>query len=92
MCDFSSLTTDQTCIPCIGRRIFNHWTAKDVPDDLFLILPFLSTLTGLAILDLSKYFLQSDGMSSLDRMSGGLDKTWGGEAQEVLRTRKIIYK
>ena len=65
---------------------------KNNADDLFLILPFLSTLTGLAILDLSKYFLQSDGMSSLDRMSGGLDETWDGEAQKVLRTRKIIYK
>ena len=27
----SSLTRDQTCIPCIGRWILNHWTTREVP-------------------------------------------------------------
>ena len=29
MWDLSSLTSDQTCIPCIGRRILNHWTNRE---------------------------------------------------------------
>ena len=28
----SSRTRDQTCVPCIGRQILNHWTAKEVLD------------------------------------------------------------
>ena len=31
MWDLSSLTRDQTCTPCIGRRSLNHWTAREVP-------------------------------------------------------------
>ena len=31
MWDLSSLTRDQTHIPCIGRWILNHWTAREVP-------------------------------------------------------------
>ena len=27
----SSRTSDQTCVPCIGRRILHHWTTRDVP-------------------------------------------------------------
>lgn len=42
-------------------------------------------LTGLAMRELSKPFMQSSGMSSLDRMGGGLAKAWGGGKQEVLR-------
>ena len=26
----SSPTRDQTCVPCIGRRILNHWTTREV--------------------------------------------------------------
>ena len=29
--DLSSPTRDQTCIPCIGRWILNHWTTREVP-------------------------------------------------------------
>ena len=29
--DFSSWTRDQTCIPCIGRGILNHWITREVP-------------------------------------------------------------
>ena len=29
--DISSLTRDRTHTPCIGRRSFNHWTAREVP-------------------------------------------------------------
>ena len=27
-----SLTRDQTCVPCVGRWILNHWTTKEVPE------------------------------------------------------------
>ena len=27
----SSQTRDRTCVPCIGRRILNHWTTREVP-------------------------------------------------------------
>ena len=43
----SSQTRDQTHVPCIGRRILNHWTTREVPDlgfrwrdtELLLVLP-----------------------------------------------------
>ena len=28
--DLSSPTGDQTCVPCIGKWIFNHWTTREV--------------------------------------------------------------
>ena len=31
MWDFSSPTRDRTRVPCIGRRIVNHWTTGEVP-------------------------------------------------------------
>ena len=31
MWDLSSLTRDKTHIPCIGRRILNHWTTREIP-------------------------------------------------------------
>ena len=31
MWDLSSLTRDQTLIPCIGRWILNRWTTREVP-------------------------------------------------------------
>ena len=31
MWDLSSLTRDQTLVPCIGKRILNHWTTREVP-------------------------------------------------------------
>ena len=30
MWDLSSPTKDRTCVPCIGRQIFNHWTTREV--------------------------------------------------------------
>ena len=39
----SSWTRDQTCVPCIGRQILNHWTTKEVPT-MFLALEFHSLL------------------------------------------------
>ena len=27
---------DQTCVPCIGRQILNHWTTREVLDHLLL--------------------------------------------------------
>ena len=32
-----SQTRDQTCVPCIGRQILNHWTTREVSGDLFLM-------------------------------------------------------
>ena len=29
--DNSSLTRDQTHVPCIARQILNHWTTREVP-------------------------------------------------------------
>ena len=29
--DLNSLTWDQTCVPCSGRWILNHWTTREVP-------------------------------------------------------------
>ena len=31
----SSLTMDQTHVPCITRWILNHWTTKEVPGSTF---------------------------------------------------------
>ena len=32
----SSQIRDQTCVPCIGRQILNHWTTRKVPAAPFL--------------------------------------------------------
>ena len=34
----SSQAKDQTRVPCIGRHIPNHWTAKEVPEVLLLFI------------------------------------------------------
>ena len=36
MWDPSSPARDQTCVPCIRRRILNHWTTREVPGRSFL--------------------------------------------------------
>ena len=36
MWNLSSLTRDQTCTPRIGRQSLNHWTAREVPQIIFL--------------------------------------------------------
>ena len=33
--DLSSLTRDRTHVPCIGRRILNHWTTREFLHILF---------------------------------------------------------
>ena len=46
MWDLSSQTRVQTCVPCLGRQILNHWTTREVPwiefliwrEDLFFLL------------------------------------------------------
>ena len=30
----SSWARDQTCEPCVGRRILNHWTTREVQDPI----------------------------------------------------------
>ena len=37
MWDLSSLTRNQTCVPCIAGRILYHWTTREVHVHLFLI-------------------------------------------------------
>ena len=37
----SSLTRDQTRVPCIGRWILNHCATGEVPDFIFLIVLIL---------------------------------------------------
>ena len=31
----NSPTRNQTCVPCIAKRILNHWTTEEVPRRLF---------------------------------------------------------
>ena len=31
MQNLSSLTRDQTCIPCIARQVLTHWTIREAP-------------------------------------------------------------
>ena len=31
----SSQTRDRTCVPCIGRQILSHWTARKAPNTCF---------------------------------------------------------
>ena len=33
----SFLTRDQTCVPCIGSQILNHWTIRETPELLRLL-------------------------------------------------------
>ena len=42
MWDLSFLTTDWTCLSCIGRQILNHWTTREIPCSLasFLLKKF----------------------------------------------------
>ena len=37
----SSRTRDRTCVPCIARWIFNHWTTREVPGLFFAFLLFI---------------------------------------------------
>ena len=35
-CVESSQARDQTCVPCTGRRILNHWTTWEVPKEILI--------------------------------------------------------
>ena len=35
MWDLSSLTRNQTCVPCVGRWSLNQWTTREVPPSPF---------------------------------------------------------
>ena len=39
--DLRSLTRDGTCVPCIGRRILNHWTTREVPTQPFCVRNYI---------------------------------------------------
>ena len=45
LCDLSSLTGNQTHIPCVERRNLNHWATREVP--LRLLKSFLKFLVKL---------------------------------------------
>ena len=45
--DLSSSTGDWTCIPCIARRMLNHWTSREVPLPPILDASHLSQLGSL---------------------------------------------
>ena len=38
MWDLSSQSRGRTCTPCLGRQCLNHWTTREVPICLFLVL------------------------------------------------------
>ena len=38
----SSQTRDQTCTPCFGRQIFNHWITREVPKWTFWATQYIS--------------------------------------------------
>ena len=42
MWDLSSPTRARTCLPCIGRRILNHWTTREVPVQYLYFKPRMS--------------------------------------------------
>ena len=47
MWDLSSPSRDRTLIPCIGRKILNHWTTREFPL-LLLLLALLSSFWDLS--------------------------------------------
>ena len=46
MWDLSSLTRDQTQVPCFGSQILNHCTTREVPPLLFYIEEGSSNMNG----------------------------------------------
>ena len=42
MWDLSALTRDRTHAPCIGRQSLNHWTAREVLEEVYfdILIPF----------------------------------------------------
>ena len=50
----SSRTRDQTCVLCIGRRILNHWTTRDVLPVFQSMEVLLSMLCPLGPLSISR--------------------------------------
>ena len=34
----SSRTRDRTCVPCVGRRVLNHCTTREVPFSRYLVI------------------------------------------------------
>ena len=46
MWDLSVLTRDRTHAPCIGRQSLNHWTAREVLEEVYfdILIPFQKQL------------------------------------------------
>ena len=59
MWDLSSLTRDQTHVPCISRLILNHWTTREVTREIFQDLSQITTslkMIPLSSLSILLYF------------------------------------
>ena len=61
MWDLSSLTRDQTHVPCIGRYILDHWLSREVSTQFSQLLISLCYLIGFPSLAIS----QSSSLSTL---------------------------
>ena len=70
MWDLSSLTRDQTHVPCVAGQILNHWTTREVPWSGFHVYLFIFGLAG------------SSSLQSLNRLS--LVKASGGYSLAVV--------
>ena len=54
MCYLSFPVGDQTCTPCTGRQILNHWTTREVPTQRIIIWGKLH-LRGVNVFKSPKY-------------------------------------
>ena len=45
----NSSIRDRTHVPCVGRWILNHWTTREVPENLFIFLMNLNIVSVLKI-------------------------------------------
>ena len=61
--DLHSPTRDQTCVPCIGRWILNHWTIREVPQS-FILNTYPQNFIGRGVPDKWKYGTTSSPSSS----------------------------
>ena len=56
MWDLSSPTRDQTCIPCIGRQLLNHWTTGEVPVFIFMFIFPLDLISNFSTITMDYWY------------------------------------
>ena len=62
MWDLSSLTRDQTHVPCIARQIPNHWTPREVPVIYYFMHASQTVLfTSISLISICLQFLHPYG-------------------------------